>query len=89
MEEGTCQLTGSSFITVTLCSLYTADESAVETCVYLGVLHRDSQGGGICGPQESGQLCCFWHAVRHLACLPACLPPLTRHGVAGMLIGAV
>lgn len=31
MEEGTCQLTGSSFITVILCSLYAVDESAVAT----------------------------------------------------------
>lgn len=46
MEKGTCQLTCSSFITVSLCSLYAVGESAVATCVYLSVrLHHDSEDG--------------------------------------------
>lgn len=48
-----------------------------------------TDSGGICGLQESGQLCCFWHAVRLPACLPACLPLLTQHAAAGILMSAV
>ena len=60
MEEGTCQLTCSSFITVFLWPLYALGESAV-TCPSM---HHS----GIGGLQQSGQVCCFWHAVRHPAC---------------------
>lgn len=88
MEEGTCQLTGSSFVTVTLCSTYAVDESAAATWrIPRGSAPWLSGGRHLWSAGKSGQLCRFWHAVRHSACT-AC-PALTRCGVAGMLMGAV
>lgn len=91
MEEWTCQLTCSSFITVCLWPLVRSGWVSSSNLRIRVRLHHDSEDdwGGCCGLRQSGQLCCFWHAVRHPACLPASLPPLTQPGVAGMLMSAV
>lgn len=88
MEEGTCQLTSSQPVCgPTVCSRWVSRNLCIRgwDCATTPTMTE----GPFVVFRKSGQLCCFWHAVRHPARLPVCLPPLTQRGVAGMLMRAV
>lgn len=80
----------SGCILWTLCPQYATNKTSVASYTWRkdwNVTLRMTQGSYAL--RETGQLCCFWHAVRHPPCLPASLLHLTQAAMIGIVMSAV